>query len=301
MEKKEILVSVGLPVYNGGKFIEEALDSVLEQTHTNFELIISDNGSTDNTEAICRKYQKKDSRIKYIRHEQNLGGVFNFDYCVKKAVGKYFTFLAYDDLLNKNFLEITLDYLFYHKECVLVAGDYELIDQFGIHIENFTLDRTRENVSWRERRRQFFKYPTSSKIYFFGYGLYKTDIVKRVYADKFRTKMFKGSDMASLCRIATLGEMVSIPTILRKFRIHENSSVKIEMSKLNKKPLLIKRLILFTNVCEVRFDQARVLIKSCLPINEKIRILSFVYFQYFKSFLSRILNLPKKISSLLKN
>ena len=56
MEKKEILVSVGLPVYNGGKFIEEALDSVLEQTHTNFELIISDNASTDGTEAICKIY-----------------------------------------------------------------------------------------------------------------------------------------------------------------------------------------------------------------------------------------------------
>ena len=73
-------VSIGLPVYNGERFLKVKLDSILQQTHTNFELIISDNASTDKTENICIEYKNKDNRIKYFRQEKNFGVTLNFEF-----------------------------------------------------------------------------------------------------------------------------------------------------------------------------------------------------------------------------
>ncbi len=66
-------VTIGLPVYNGEKFLNEKIDSLLKQTFSDFEIIISDNASSDNTKIICEKYLKKDNRIKYYRQEKNIG------------------------------------------------------------------------------------------------------------------------------------------------------------------------------------------------------------------------------------
>lgn len=90
-------VSIGMPVYNGAKFIREALDSLLAQTFIDFELIISDNASTDGTEAICREYAAEDQRIRYVRQAQNLGAAANFKYVLDEAVGEYFMWAAHDD------------------------------------------------------------------------------------------------------------------------------------------------------------------------------------------------------------
>ena len=73
-------VSIGMPVYNGAKFIEAALDSLLAQTFEGFELIISDNASTDRTEVICRSYAARDNRIRYYRQEKNQGAIWNFNH-----------------------------------------------------------------------------------------------------------------------------------------------------------------------------------------------------------------------------
>lgn len=92
------LVSVGMPVFNGEKYIRESLDSLLGQTFTDFELLISDNASTDGTETICREYAGRDSRIRYIRQERNLGIAANFEFVLKESRGQYFTWAASDDL-----------------------------------------------------------------------------------------------------------------------------------------------------------------------------------------------------------
>ena len=97
-------VSLGMPVYNGEKYIQEALDSLLTQTFTDFELIISDNASTDNTSVICQGYAKNDLRIRYIRQDQNKGAIANFKFVLDEAVGEYFMWVAYDDLWAPDFL-----------------------------------------------------------------------------------------------------------------------------------------------------------------------------------------------------
>ncbi|MGH9537954.1 MAG: glycosyltransferase family 2 protein, partial [Terriglobales bacterium] len=83
-------VSVGVPVRNGERFLVETLDSLLGQTYTGFELIISDNASTDNTEAICREYAARDPRVRYYRSPQDVGLANNYNSLFARAEGDYF-------------------------------------------------------------------------------------------------------------------------------------------------------------------------------------------------------------------
>jgi glycosyltransferase involved in cell wall biosynthesis len=99
-------VSIGMPVYNGEPFIREALDSLLAQTFTDFELIISDNASTDGTEAICREYAAKDARIRYVRQAENCGPTANFQFVLDEAVGEYFMWAAADDKRHPDFIRM---------------------------------------------------------------------------------------------------------------------------------------------------------------------------------------------------
>ena len=101
-------VSIGMPVYNGAKYIREALDSLLAQTFTDFELIISDNASTDDTKNICLAYAEKDSRIKYLLQNKNMGAGANFMFVLDRAVGEHFMWAAADDYWSSNWLEVLL-------------------------------------------------------------------------------------------------------------------------------------------------------------------------------------------------
>src|SRR6516225_12243640 len=98
------LVSIGLFVYNGERFLEEALRSILNQTFTDFELIISDNASTDRTGEIAEAYAKRDDRIRYYRNEKNMGAGWNMRRVYGLAIGKYFKQAAADDILEPEFL-----------------------------------------------------------------------------------------------------------------------------------------------------------------------------------------------------
>jgi len=97
-----------MPVYNGTKFIREALDSLLAQTFTDFELIISDNASTDDTEAICREYAAKDQRIRYVRQPENLGASANYKYVLDESVAEYFMWAAADDVWDEHWIATLL-------------------------------------------------------------------------------------------------------------------------------------------------------------------------------------------------
>lgn len=105
MDRSRPVVSIGMPVYNGERFIRDALNSLLAQTFTDFELIISDNASTDATGSICRDYAKQDSRIRYIRQHENLGVLPNFQFVLNEARGEYFMWAACDDQWFSNWIE----------------------------------------------------------------------------------------------------------------------------------------------------------------------------------------------------
>ena len=98
-------VSIGLPVYNGERYLSETLESLLTQTFEEFELIISDNGSTDGTEEICRATAELDARVRYIRHELNRGAAWNFNSVAREARGALFKLAAADDICAPTYLQ----------------------------------------------------------------------------------------------------------------------------------------------------------------------------------------------------
>ncbi len=104
-------ITVGLPVYNGEKYLASSIDSIISQTFQNFELVITDNASTDNTGSICKKYAQIDSRVKYHRNEKNLGASANHNLTVSLAKGKYFVWGSYDDIRHPEYLEKCHAYL----------------------------------------------------------------------------------------------------------------------------------------------------------------------------------------------
>lgn len=105
MSKTCMAVSIGMPVFNGAKYIRDALDSLLAQTFTEFELLISDNASTDATQSICEEYALRDPRIRYIRQLENRGALANFQFVLDQANGKFFMWAAADDVWDKNWIE----------------------------------------------------------------------------------------------------------------------------------------------------------------------------------------------------
>lgn len=126
MKKNRPIISIGIPVYNGEKTIGRTLESLIEQTYANFEVFISDNCSTDFTEEICKDYVCRDSRFNFHKQIRNFGPEFNFKYVLDSSRGQYFLWLAADDYIERNYLEILLakhvEYVNSHNPIGLVCG-----------------------------------------------------------------------------------------------------------------------------------------------------------------------------------
>lgn len=112
-------LSIGLPVYNGEKYIAESLEALLGQTYGDFELIISDNASTDGTAEICRQYHRSDPRVRYSRQEHNIGAVGNHNFVFREARGELFKWAAADDLYGRDLLTRCVALLDEHPLAVL--------------------------------------------------------------------------------------------------------------------------------------------------------------------------------------
>lgn len=124
-------LSIGLPVFNGQEFLRDSLDCILSQTFQDFELIISDNCSSDETEAICRAYAKRDRRIRFVRQKTNRGAAWNFNNVFNLASAKYFKWAAADDLMAPDFCARCVSVLDASPETVLAYAKTLIIDEYG--------------------------------------------------------------------------------------------------------------------------------------------------------------------------
>lgn len=124
MEKIDIL----LATYNGEKFVKEQIESILNQTYENFNLIISDDASTDNTLNILEEYEKKDTRIKVFKKEKNKGLIDNFEFLLKNVTSDYFMFSDQDDIWKKDKIEKSINKL-KEENSGLVYTDLEIVDE----------------------------------------------------------------------------------------------------------------------------------------------------------------------------
>lgn len=147
------LVSVGLPVFNGAGFLAQALDSVLAQTYANFELLISDNASTDATPDILREYAARDARIRIIRQAANIGAGHNQTVVARRACGTFFKWMFANDELAPTLLADCLAVLQRDRSVVLCYGRTQFIDLAGNRLEVYEGDFAAPSADPLERYR----------------------------------------------------------------------------------------------------------------------------------------------------
>lgn len=150
---ENIKVSIGLPVFNGEQYIAETIESILSQNYSDFELIISDNHSNDNTAEICRKFMSKDRRIKFMQYHSNVGSTRNFSRAFELCSGEYFMWASADDTFEKDYITSLVDVLEKDPEVALCYSATNLIDPNGsvitVYKDNF--DLTLSSASQRYR------------------------------------------------------------------------------------------------------------------------------------------------------
>jgi glycosyltransferase involved in cell wall biosynthesis len=125
------LVSIALPVYNGERFVGDAIESILSQDFTDFELVISDNASTDATSEICRRFVERDPRVCYVRNSQNIGIAANFTQSFGLVSGRYFKWMAADDMLAPGYVQACVQILESDPSIVLVTSKPTLVGEDG--------------------------------------------------------------------------------------------------------------------------------------------------------------------------
>jgi glycosyltransferase involved in cell wall biosynthesis len=188
-------VSVGMPAYNGEKFICTAIESILSQSYSNFELIISDDASTDRTQEILRKYCLEDSRIKYIRQHKNIGADKNFKKVLDAATGEFFMFASQDDLFSPNWLSCLTLPLKEMSNCASF-GSTIYIDEVD-KIINSTANNVYFNFSESKvlRRVKFLFTPHLTGKMILLYSIFPTDLIRTLCADNTKITGVKSEDL----------------------------------------------------------------------------------------------------------
>lgn len=174
-------VSIGMPVYNGEPFIRKALDSLLAQSFTDFELIISDNASNDGTEAICRAYAAKDERIRYVRQAENLGAMPNFQFALREALGTFFMWAAADDRWSANYVADCVRTLQTYENIGFVATNCVIVSRLSrlLRVKFPGLYCVTEK-SHEARVLSYIKMPLNTHKDNLVYSVWRTSVIRRV-------------------------------------------------------------------------------------------------------------------------
>jgi glycosyltransferase involved in cell wall biosynthesis len=200
-------VSFGLPVYNGASYLRRALDDILGQTHSDFELIISDNASTDATPQIIREYARRDARIRRYRQTTNVGVGNNWTFVAEQARGKYFKWVSANDEYEPTLTADCLAVLEANPGVVLCYGRTQFIDLAGAKMGMYTEDFDAESASPLERYRKVRKHlnlctPLQA-------GVIRLDALRRCrYLGNYRD-----SDRVLIAGLALEGKIVLLPQV----------------------------------------------------------------------------------------
>ena len=283
------LVTIGLPVFNGERYLAAAIESVLAQTFRHLELVISDNGSDDDTESICRKYAAQDDRIHYHRSPENRGASWNYNRVVELARGKYFRWLAHDDMLEPSTLEESVTVLESRPDVVLCFTATQDIDDQG----NFlSVKHSGVDAQATEAYKRFAGlsrvHPSHNCEEVFG--LMRLDILRK-------TKMidnYTDSDRTLLATLGLYGPFYEIQKPLFLHRIHPASSVQVNPNAAVRAAWFDPKLrdrIVFPKWRQM-YELFVAIARSPLPSNEKAKC----YFQMLHWIKNRRKNLRREVS-----
>jgi glycosyltransferase involved in cell wall biosynthesis len=224
-------VSIGLPVYNGENYMEQAIDSVLAQTFTDFELIISDNASTDRTEEICQSYAARDSRIRYVRNETNLGATKNYNQTFELAQGEYFKWAAHDDLISPSFLERCVALLDETPSASLCYARAMAIDEHGqpqfLHYLGARHYNAKPLLMSPIPHKRFYQCVAAPYPQAAIFGLMRTSILRQTRL----IGSYQSSDLVLLGELALRGEFCEVPEVLQFRRLHPERAWKLLRSR----------------------------------------------------------------------
>ena len=204
-------LSIGLPVYNGEKYLAEALEALLGQSYEDFELIISDNASTDGTAGICCRYEKQDSRVRYVRQPRNIGLVPNHNFVVGLARGELFQWAAHDDLYARDLLKRCVDGLDENLQAVFAHSWAVMIDSSATPTKLTKFPEANASPRAPERFRSML-YSGARNFY----GIVRTDVLRRTPLHD----SYHYADMTIVTEFALHGPFYQVPDGLYFRRDH---------------------------------------------------------------------------------
>ncbi|MGR3293993.1 MAG: glycosyltransferase [Candidatus Scalindua sp.] len=273
--RKSPTVCIGLPVYNGGELLSGAIESILSQDFDDFELIISDNCSTDNTKETCLKYQKMDKRISYYRFEDNLGGE-NFPAVLARANSPYFMWAAHDDLHERSFISKCLEKIEQDPSIALVYPRTKLLDADSklLGIANDHLNTDQDDPT--ERFRHLIWELELCNVF---YGLHRTSMLRKV---QIWGDLVVGADNLALAEIALSGKIIQISDVLFIRRLRRNYRT-LEEYYLD--TIDTKRFMEGITLPHCRFTYANIELLRYLNIEDKV--MNFLINDVIKCFKTR--------------
>jgi glycosyltransferase involved in cell wall biosynthesis len=216
---REPRVSIGMPVYNGERHIAQALESLLAQTFSDFELIVADNASTDRTGDICRELAARDPRIRYVRHASNRGAVFNWNYVVEVARGSFFKWASGNDFCAPTLLERCVQVLDTDPQVVIAYGRTAYVDDdgtpLGIYEHDVQVLDARPSVRFRRLCQELQANNAQS-------ALIRLDVLRRTGIER----AYPGGDMTLMAELALHGGFRRLPDVLLYRRMGRQSATK---------------------------------------------------------------------------
>ena len=210
-------VSIGLPVYNGQNFLEEALISLLDQTYKDIEIIISDNQSTDRTNEICVDFVSRYPNIRYHRNETNMGAAFNYMKVLELSKGEYFKWAAHDDIISPTFIEKCVHVLDSEPDVILCYSKAKIIDEFGNVIVDHDPGPDLTNLGPHKRFKEFM-FSTYLNIQLSG--LLRADILRKTNG----YGKYPASDEILSGELSLYGKFFELPDRIFYVRMHKGQS-----------------------------------------------------------------------------
>ena len=217
------LVSIGVPVFNGEDYLPDCLQSLTGQTYPELEILISDNGSSDGTEEICRDVAKRDERVRYHRRPDNLGAAVNYNGLARLATGRYFKWASHDDICAPTLVERCVEELRRHPEAVLAYPRTYLIDRTGSITDEYAdrLDLRQPGPTVR-----MWRFATNVNLCNAVFGL--IDRERLLETGLIRPRI--GSDVTLLGELLVRGRFHELQERLFYRRIHPRSSRQGELT-----------------------------------------------------------------------
>jgi glycosyltransferase involved in cell wall biosynthesis len=216
-------LSIGLPVYNGEEYLAESFDALLGQTYEDFELVVSDNASTDGTETICRKYAAQDSRIRYLRLPRNIGATPNHNHVFAESRGELFKWASHDDLYGRDLLTRCIEALDERPDVILAHTDQAVIDGDGQVTVPYDYTLATDSPHAPDRFRSLLFEPGGDDFY----GVIRADVLRRVKP----MDSYHHADRTFVAEITLHGRFHQVPELLYFRRDHPTRAERANPSK----------------------------------------------------------------------